>query len=375
MRTRMMCSCFSCLLAATGPVATAQGTPTSAPAASPVAATTQPETARLTVLPDPAAVVEEFRKHVQGLGLEPTAREAIDQIWRDQNASDPRDQMVGAIAILSEEYKRALDALDGDKAGAAIEAVQPAAASKDFYVAAHAQTLLARALLEQERLAESQKTLETLYVRRSALMARTFLAPEVLFLLGYCRLHDVDYEGALKVFREFEEQFPEAPEQYRLPVRQMLQEMAGRRPEGLGDVHDLMNYAGRQLKHARANETVQARQARAVELLDKLIEDAQQREQQQQQQQQQEQQQQSGGKSGGAQGAQQPQRGADRSVAPGGQGRVGELHNSGRARPGEQWGKMRPEERERVLQALRQNYPSRYRQLVEQYYRQLSKEE
>jgi hypothetical protein len=36
---------------------------------------------------------------------------------------------------------------------------------------------------------------------------------------------------------------------------------------------------------------------------------------------------------------------------------------------------MRPEERERVMQSLRQNYPSRYRQLVEQYYKQLSKEE
>jgi hypothetical protein len=157
----------------------------------------------------------------------------------------------------------------------------------------------------------------------------------------------------------------------------MLQEMAGRKPEGLGDVSDLMNYAGRQLKHARINEVVQTRQTRAVELLSKLIEEAEQREQEQQQQQQQQQQQnqQSDGKSGAPQGNQQPQRGADRSVAPPGEGRIGDLHSSSRARPGEQWGKMRPEERERVLQALRQNYPSRYRQLVEQYYKQLSKEE
>jgi hypothetical protein len=35
---------------------------------------------------------------------------------------------------------------------------------------------------------------------------------------------------------------------------------------------------------------------------------------------------------------------------------------------------MRPEERERVLQSLRRAFPSRYRQLVEQYYKQLAKE-
>jgi predicted Fe-S protein YdhL (DUF1289 family) len=54
---------------------------------------------------------------------------------------------------------------------------------------------------------------------------------------------------------------------------------------------------------------------------------------------------------------------------------VGDLRQSVRARPGEEWGKMRPEERERVMQALRQSFPSRYRQLVEQYYRELAKQE
>ncbi len=34
---------------------------------------------------------------------------------------------------------------------------------------------------------------------------------------------------------------------------------------------------------------------------------------------------------------------------------------------------MPPAERERILQALRDNFPSRYRQLVEQYYEQLAK--
>lgn len=348
----------------------------SAPAAAQAGvASSQPAAASAApVRVEPAQVVKAFDEHLKGLAtLDAAAREAIAGIWRpDEKDADARAQMSSVVAILSREYKQALDALDADQAERASEIVQPAVAVADFYVAAHARTLAARALLEQDRIAEGRKLLESLYESRDDLLARTFLAPEVMFLLGYCRLQDVDYAGAAAVFQEFEQRFPEAPDQYRLPARQMLQELSGRKPEGLGDVSDLMDYAGHQLRHARANDVVQTRQARAVELLDKLIEDAEQREQQQQQQQQN---QQSPGGPGSPQGNRQPQRGADRSVAPPGQGRVGDLHSSGRARPGEQWGKMRPEERERVLQALRQNYPSRYRQLVEQYYKQLSKEE
>ena len=58
---------------------------------------------------------------------------------------------------------------------------------------------------------------------------------------------------------------------------------------------------------------------------------------------------------------------------PGGRAREAPLREARRANPGEAWGAMPPEQRERVLQALRDSFPSRYRQLVEQYYEQLSK--
>jgi hypothetical protein len=43
-------------------------------------------------------------------------------------------------------------------------------------------------------------------------------------------------------------------------------------------------------------------------------------------------------------------------------------------KPGEVWGQMQPEQRERVLQALKSSFPDRYRQLVEQYYQELAEE-
>lgn len=329
-----------------------------------------------------AAILDEFLAHVKSSPeLEPAAREAIDQLWDQRQAEDdPRAFMTSALAILSSPYNKASNALEaGDTAGA-LEAARPLVESTDFYLSTHASLLAARALIEEDRFDEARELLEDQAVRHDEIVARTVLAPEMMFLLGYCQLSNLDYERAAATFEEFERRFPDAPEQYRLPVRQMLQELGTRRPEELGDVSDLMGYAGRQLRHVRAGEVVQARQERAVELLSKLIEDAEQREQQQQQQQ-------ACKKCGGKgcpdcpQGGlpqgnqQQPQRGAERSVLPPGQGRVGDLRHSSRARPGEQWGQMRPEEREQVLQSLRQNYPSRYRQLVEQYYRQLSRED
>ena len=160
----------------------------------------------------------------------------------------------------------------------------------------------------------------------------------------------------------------------------MIQELTGRQPGSLGEVSDLMGYAGRQLKHARTGEPVVNRQDQAVQLLGNLISDAEKRENEGQQSGTCKQ---CGGKgcskcrgTGKAMGnPQQPQFGANRSALPPGQGRIGTLRQSTRARPGEEWGKMRPEERDRVMQALRQNFPSRYRQLVEQYYRELAKQE
>ena len=58
---------------------------------------------------------------------------------------------------------------------------------------------------------------------------------------------------------------------------------------------------------------------------------------------------------------------------PGGSAKEGPLRERRRANPAEAWGSMPPAERERILQALRDSFPSRYRKLVEQYYEELAK--
>src|SRR5262249_1432701 len=105
-----------------------------------------------------------------------------------------------------------------------------------------------------------------------------------------------------------------------------------------------------------------------IDLLDKLIKEAEDREKSQG----------SGGscrKPGGQKPAMTPKKPAEKSEAPdAGPDADTNLHGAPKAEPGEMWGKLPPTEREKILQSLREGFPSRYRQLVEQYYRSLAEQ-
>jgi hypothetical protein len=145
--------------------------------------------------------------------------------------------------------------------------------------------------------------------------------------------------------------------------------------EDLTDVSKLMVRAGQRLYEGHPDEPAQAAQRHAIAILDRLIEQAK-----CQQQQQCKTCKACGGKGcrlcrqGMAKTNQQPASPAQQSTVNPGEERAGELHSSPTARPGEAWGNMRPEERDRILQSFGKDFPSQYRQLVEQYYKQLGKE-
>lgn len=323
-------------------------------------------------------LVERFVRHVEASpALSEAARQTVAQAWSAHRADDwssesegdrPEDFLWAGLAIVSEPFKNALAALDREEHETADAALRTLLEDADPYLSLHAAGLLARSLVEQDRLEEAEPMLVALAARDEELDRLSFLACEVDFLLGYCQLSNLRYAEALATLRRFEERHPDAPDKFRLPARQMLQELAAHEPESLGEVSDLMVYAGRRLAGGVTDESVQGRQQRAVELLEKLIKEAEDSEQQ------------GGGGGGGSRaGRGGPPRGAggspaDVSALPGGRGTKGPLNQAPTARPGEMWGQMRPEERERILQSLRERFPSRYRQLVEQYYRQLAKE-
>jgi hypothetical protein len=324
-------------------------------------------------------MIDRFVEHVEGgSAFSPEARQVVTHAWAEHRGDEQIEEfLLTGLAILSEPLMSALNAMDKQDYAKADAALRPLLGASDAYLSLHAAALLGRSLVEQDKLDEAEPLLAALAAREQDLRERTFLEPEVDFLLAYCQLANLKYDDALSSLQCFEQEHPTAPERFRLPVRQMLQELEARQPESLGEVSDLMGYAGRRLGHGTAGQPVQTRQHRAVELLSKLIEEAEQREKNQ-----------SSckdcqgqgcpkckGSGGGGAAGGMPSQGAKLSQAPEGSGRVGDLHRAPPARPGDVWGEMRPQERARILQALDKNFPSQYRQLIEQYYKQLAKEQ
>jgi len=283
---------------------------------------------------------------------------------------DPADTINQAYAILSTRFKAGLDLMAAEKPTQAADAFEALIGDKDPFLSIAAAGLAATNLAERDDID-----------RCSAMLARVFTAhPQVdlytpapyhlSFMRAYCQVHDLQYEQAQASFTDFLRRFPDAPERMRVSATQILTELASRAPGRLGDVCDLMGYARRRIDHGDTGEKVKERQAKAVELLDVLIEEAEEQEKNQGE----------GdgsgeGRGGGGnpQGNQQPGGPANRSSAPDGQDRVGELRQQ-RAKPGEAWGKMPPKEREKILQTLQKQFPSQYRELLEQYYKQLAKD-
>jgi hypothetical protein len=317
-----------------------------------------------------------FLDHLNTLPVERTlAVETIRSGWRElyENKS-PGTFVPDAVAVLHPEYAAALKAFDERRNDDAIRILKPLIESEDEFLGANAGYFYVRTLLDQGLLEEAEKVLVGLVAQNQdgrTLAEFTPYAPHLHFMLAVCQARNLRREEAQKSLAALGERYSDAPEPVRVGARQLALELERRESGNLADVVDLMNYSAERLRVADAGERVRSRQDEAVTLLDKMIEEAEQNEQQQ-----------ASASAGGnrqgrggdiPQGA--PSQPRDESRVDPGQGEIGDLHAAPRANPGDMWGRLPPAERERILQSLRDRFPSRYRQLVEQYYRSLAEHE
>lgn len=319
--------------------------------------------------PDAAARVDRFVSSLEDSSLyEPGPRRFVAEQWRQRRVGDPADHpafLDEALAVLNPAMRQALDAIAADRPQQAVHPLQELLESEDRYAAVNAAYYLARVLTELERYEQAQDVLQPA-LAGGKLDQFTFHGDEMWFLRGFLAAQTLNYEQALEALAEFQQRYPQAPERLRVTARQMHAELAARQPEQLGDVVDLMSYAGRRLRLNESGKPVRQSQDRAVELLDKLIEQQEQCEQQAQAR---------AAAAGRPGGAARPSAPMQQSVLPaGGPAEIGPLHAAPAANPGQMWGRLPPAERQKVLQALQERFPTRYRELVEQYYRQLAQE-
>jgi hypothetical protein len=243
----------------------------------------------------------------------------------------------------------------------------PLTQSLDPYLAANAAVYEIKALVAAEDLEQAESKIAALLALPQRVEQYTHSAAEMHYLKGYCELGNLKYAEATRSLLAMLERFQDAPQRLRITAQQMLAELRQRVPDSLDDVTDLMSYATRRLANSDTGQRVQDRQGRAIQILDKLIEEAGQREQS------------SAGGGGGSQS--QPQSTPNRAQRPMQDSHLPQGSSPQQphlrqrvVQPGQAWGAMKPAERERVLQVLKDSFPDRYRRLVEQYYQQLAQE-
>ena len=312
-----------------------------------------------------------FLKHLDALpGAERLKVETIRSGYRDAyEKTAPESFIPDALALLYADVRTALEAFDADRSAEAARQFEPLATSADPYLAASARYYLARALIDRGLLEEAERVLTPPGDRSAGAQPLTPYAPHLLFMLAYTQSANLRHEQAQQTLRQLATLYGDAPEAVRIGGRQLMLELERRERGTLGEAAEIMDYSAQRLSAADAGDQTRQRQEQVIALLDKLIKERQEQEQQSRS---------SGGVPrrghAGGKGAQPgaPSGPRPESQVEPGVGKVGELHGAPKPDAVETWGKLPPAERERILQSLRDRFPSRYRQLVEQYYRSLA---
>lgn len=150
------------------------------------------------------------------------------------------------------------------------------------------------------------------------------------------------------------------PRRYLVVAQLMEADLKPMKPDSLDEISRLMDDVERRLGLGRAGKRVRQEEDDVVAKLDKMIEDLEKQMQQQQ----------SGGGSSGGSNPSSPMQDS----MPGGGSGPGEIEQK-RTGAKSGWGNLPPKERQEALQQISKDLPAHYREVIEEYFRRLAKEE
>jgi tetratricopeptide (TPR) repeat protein len=185
---------------------------------------------------------------------------------------------------------------------------------------------------------------------------------DAAFYLVICLGQSLEKEKAIVAANAFLNDYPDAPERYRKAMEQIRNELVQEWESPLYELAGRMNHVARKIEGGETGQPTQEKQKEIVSIIEELIRRAKQKEGNSDQD----------GGGGPPRGNQQPSSPANQSKAPPGSTRIGDLRPRPKRKPGDRWGEMRDKERDEVLQALKEKFPDRYRELLEQYHKALA---
>jgi hypothetical protein len=307
--------------------------------------------------PSPAQVRGEVAKWLDAIEAQDTIREQAMALWPEDLASPSGAELLKRLSetfALSDPDAKALVELCSKPLTATTLPDFPWLVddSRPAFERHNLRLLLGRWLAQSGLYEEALLRLEGLEPQQVVDPA------SLLFFQGVAYHKLVQTEPALKSIRRLLDDVEEQPQRYVSLASLMYEDLKGLKPESLGHISRQMDDIQRRLDLGRTGPKVRKVEDDVVAALDKLIEELEKQQQQQ---------------SGGGQGQLQPSSPAQDSRIMGGRG-PGEVDRKPiGSKSG--WGDLPPKQRQEALQQIGKDFPSHYREVIEQYFRKLAGDE
>jgi hypothetical protein len=306
---------------------------------------------------DADTVTEQLEKYIRTADLDAERAAAVREAWQakvDVDETDVLDRLAAALAKADDRVQVLVDFCTGvSKPGALPEFAWLADSETPVLMRHNMRLYLARWLVQQGYYDEA-------IAWTDGLETEDVVLPEsLLFYRAVAHHRLVQPDQADAAVSQLLEREGELPMRYQKLADLMKQDLAGLEDESLDHIARRMEDIRRRLAQGRTGERVQKVESGVLESLDKLIKKAEEQMQQSQ----------SSASAGG-----QP------SGAPMDDSQIAELKGPGKVEPreighGSGWGNLPEKDREKALQDIGREFPSHYREVIEEYFRRLAAEE
>jgi len=308
----------------------------------------------------PDAVFSRLTEYLKAANLAPNQQSEIRDLWQSNAAgSDVRgdllDRLASCLAKADDRVAVLVDYCATIHAKPGVPEFAWLANSEMPALVRHNMRLfLARWLVQEGYYDEALSWTD-------GLTTADVVSPEALLFyraVAYQRLVRPDEADA--ALGQLLQRQDDLPLRYQKLADLMQQDLAGLEDDSLDHISRRMEDIRRRLAQGRSGDRVQEIENGVVDSLDKLIKQAEEQMQQQSQ---------AGGASGGQQ-AQQPMQ--DSQLAP--MKAPGEVEHRDIGQ-GTGWGNLPEKDREKAMQDIGREFPSHYREVIEEYFRRLAAEE
>ena len=318
--------------------------------------------------PSSVDVINSFIEMVEKNGeldanLKKEIMESVTQLRDDQYSHDAA--ITEGLALLYPEFTQALELVGNDETDKAITAFQKLTSHKDKFLAAEAKYFIARAHVYDE---DYEAALPVLKEFEEQHAEHSVQQGNALYLKGIALANTLKNKEAVAALTQFIEKFPNASERMRVGAWRQLQLVSSVKKDSLGDIFQRMEYSRRRLTLEKTDQQTKIEQQNIVKMLNAMIKKAEDQEKKgncncnkpgdQQQPSEGQSKSEGQGKSNNGQGSKNPDGFAKRTFGNG---------------DASDWSKLRDRERDPAFNALKEKFPARYKELVEKYYKSFQK--